>query len=162
MSITGPAPKQGAQRRNKDTFDKTFVEWDGEVRGPELPDGFDWHERTVAWYEKWRRSPQALVMTETDWELMLETALLHSRFWGAPARMSPAQITALAGEIKRRVSAYGATFEDRLKLRIVISTPLSEQDDERDIKNAAYKAINYAERLLNASATVISEAPEEE
>lgn len=160
MPMTGPAPKDDPVRRNSPTFDKTYVEWDDVVRGPDLPEDIDWHPRTKEWWEKWRRSPQALVMLDSDWEMMLETALLHTRLWYG--KMSSAQLVAVAGEVRRRVAALGSTFEDRLKLRIVIQTDADEQNEDKKIEDAAEQAVNYMERLLNATASVRSEAKEPE
>ena len=57
----------------------------------------------------WGESAQAAHFTATDWEFLLETALLHARFWGGEA--------SLAGELRLRVAKFGATPEDRQRLR---------------------------------------------
>lgn len=85
---------------------------DSEVRGPELPDEFAWSTRTRNWWETWRRSPQAQSMTPTDWEFMLETAALHHEFWEGN--------TGIAAELRLRVAKFGATMEDRMRLRLQI------------------------------------------
>lgn len=41
---------------------------------------------------------------------LLEAAFLHAKFWEGDLR--------LAGELRARVAKFGATVEDRLKLRI--------------------------------------------
>lgn len=43
----------------------------------------EWPDRTVEWWEAWKDSPQAESFTVTDWEWMLDTALVHADVWGA-------------------------------------------------------------------------------
>jgi hypothetical protein len=94
---------------------------DGQVRGPELP-AFAWHERTVAWYETWRRSPMAATFIDADWDFLIDTAMLHTEMWnGSPG---------LAAEIRLRVGKLAGTPEDRLRLRIEVDTE-AEQAPKR-------------------------------
>lgn len=88
---------------------------DDSVRGPELPPEFAWCSRTREWWETWRHSPQAQVMTDTDWESMLETAALHHVFWEGD--------TSVAAELRLRVAKFGATLEDRMRLKLQIDAP---------------------------------------
>ena len=89
MAGRGPAPKPDGERRrrNKPAVPSTVLSVDDEVRGPELPGGFDWPGPTREWWETWRSSPQASAFTETDWGFLLDTALLayyllhHTLFW---------------------------------------------------------------------------------
>lgn len=147
---TPPKDEEARQRRNAPTFDKIQVRWDGETRGPSLPRGIVWGQRTKDWWKTWRQSPQAMVMHDTDWETMLEAALLHNRFWD-PECPDTAR-NAIAAELRRRVAAFGATFEDRLKLRMSVNTPQSEQATEAAIQETAKATVNYMERLTKAAA----------
>jgi len=115
MAGRGPAPKDPAKRRrrNADPVPETVVAADGELHGPDLPEGTEWHERTRAWWETWRRSPQAQAMEDTDWSFLLDTALMHHAMW------SRGQWT-LAAEVRLRVAKFGATPEDRARLRMQI------------------------------------------
>jgi len=98
-----------------------------------------------------------MVMTETDWEYMLETALLHNMLWnpvpqnpattGGRARNGAVSATQLAAEIRQRVQKFGATFEDRLKLRMSIQTPQSEQEFNEEVADLA-ATIDYTS-LIN-------------
>lgn len=97
------------------------VEGDGELRGPLLPEGVlpddeDWHPRTRQWWETWRRSAQAQVFIETDWDFLLDTALLHHVMW-TKGRWE------FASEVRLRAAKYGATPEDRMRLKLKIETP---------------------------------------
>jgi hypothetical protein len=117
MAGRGPAPKVEGERRrrNKTASGSTSVVADGEVRGPELPAGYDWPQPTRAWWETWRSSPQATTFTDTDWGFLMDTALLHSELWAGNA--------ACASELRLRVAKFGATPEDRARLRMSIETP---------------------------------------
>ena len=116
MAGRGPAPKDPSERarRNADPAPSVYVESDGRAHGPDLPDG-DWPSLTVAWWRTWQRAPQASTFTETDWQFLLETALLHAAFVGGA--------TQLAAELRLRVAKFGATPEDRLRLRMAVGKP---------------------------------------
>lgn len=160
MAGRGPAPKEDPIRRNKPTIPKDEITPDTVVRGFPLPvftvqnqygeeEIFQWHSRTQEWWEKTRRSPQAKVMAESDWEAMVETAMIHTRFYNGG--LKPTEFTNLAAELRRRMAAHGATYEDRLRLRMVIDTAQTEIEQEAEIKEAAKKAVNYLERLTKAA-----------
>lgn len=121
MAGRGPAPKA---HRTRDTDDKrrqaeqhTLTD-DGELRGPELPD-LDWPERTRAWWDGMRRSPLAKTFSGTDWDFLLDTAVLHAEFWDGNL--------SVAAELRLRVSKFGVTPEDRARLRLQIEEPAPAQ-----------------------------------
>jgi len=125
MAGRGPAPKAERSRPN-DTARRqsefTKVADDGQVRGPELPD-FAWHERTVAWYETWRRSPMAATFIDADWDFLIDTAMLHTEMWnGSPG---------LAAEIRLRVGKLAGTPEDRMRLRLEVEKEATEAKQPR-------------------------------
>ena len=129
MAGRGPAPKAERSRPN-DTARRqaefTKVADDGQVRGPDLPD-FAWHDRTVAWYETWRRSPMAQTFIDADWDFLIDTAMLHSEMWnGSPG---------LAAEIRLRVGKLAGTPEDRLRLRMQVDTEVKEAAAPRPMNN---------------------------
>lgn len=120
MAGRGPAPKDPAtrRRRNVDPIPRVEVEQDDELRGPELPadalpKGEEWHPRTVAWWDTWRRSAQAQTFLRTDWDFLLDTALMHHTMWSR-GRWE------FAGELRLRVAKFGATPEDRARLRLQV------------------------------------------
>lgn len=118
MAGRGPAPKDPSERvrRNADPVAEVFVEADGILHGPELPyvdDG--WPAATREWWLTWRRSPQAQAFTDTDWSFLVDTALLHAEFWRGKSALAP--------ELRLRVAKFGATVEDRARLRIGIGQP---------------------------------------
>ena len=111
-----PKPTAERRRRNTDAIPGTRVADDGLIRGPELPDGVDWHPQTVAWWQTWRRSPLAQAWFATDWDFLLDTAMLHSRMWSTGS-------LGLAAEVRLRVAKLGATTEDRARLRLSVQAP---------------------------------------
>lgn len=120
MAGRGRAPGSGAkpddERRRRNAPEKlTVVTADGKQHGKELPDTFDWPPATLAWWETWRTSAQASRFTETDWSFLLDTAVLHAEFWLGNR--------ALAGELRLRAAKFGATPEDRARLKIEIGDP---------------------------------------
>jgi len=121
MAGRGPAPKAQKRRRNVDPVPTTKVVRDGRTRGPALPvgvlpDGEDWHQRTKDWWASWRKSPQASTFQSTDWDFLLDTALMHHTMWSR-GRWE------FASEVRLRVAKFGATVEDRARLRLEVETP---------------------------------------
>lgn len=117
----GPPPAGTKRRRNSDPVEKRTVTVDGELRGPDLPldvlpDGDVWHARTQAWWLTWRRSAQAQEFTDTDWDFLLDTALMHHVMW-AKMRWE------FAAELRLRAAKFGATPEDRMRLRLTVQLP---------------------------------------
>lgn len=118
MAGRGPAPSGTRSRENdqrRDDAALTIVEVDDEVRGPELPDSFEWPAQTVTWWDTWRRSAQASTFTDTDWSFLVDTAVMHAEFWLGNR--------ALAAELRLRVAKFGATPEDRMRLRLSVGEP---------------------------------------
>lgn len=140
MAGRGPAPKPAARRvrRNADPAPLKAMQL---VRAPapELPSlGVDkdgdpqlWHPRTVDWWSMWAGSELAKDFTATDWSFLLDTALMHHAMW------SKGQWT-LAAEVRLRVAKFGATPEDRARLRIVFADA-DEKDEKRSDRAPARK-----------------------
>lgn len=125
MPGRGPAPTGKAIRRNKQPA-STLIKSTGKRMGFKLPEGMlfdkdgdeeDWHPATEAWWEAWRKSPQAShMLSEPDWFFMLDTALIHHNMW-KNGRWE------FASEVRLRVSKFGSTPEDRMRLRQEIEVP---------------------------------------
>lgn len=128
MAGRGPAPKDPAKRRRRNASEpETVIVPDDELRGPELPDGVlgvnedtgeivEWHPRTVAWWNSWRSSPQAQTFVDTDWDFLIDTALMHHTMW-AKGRWE------FASEVRLRAAKFGATPEDRARLKLKVDEP---------------------------------------
>ncbi|WP_282203881.1 phage terminase small subunit [Kitasatospora fiedleri] len=106
------------------------LESDDELRGPELPEGVlgldedsgltvDWHPMTKLWWESWRTSAQAQTFTATDWLFLIDTALMHHTMW-ARGRWE------FASEVRLRAAKFGATPEDRMRLKLQVDGPNSK------------------------------------
>lgn len=138
MAGRGPAPKQPGTRarRNKSGADMRLVEFTPTAQ-PDLPtvqiteDGelveFRWPAITQAWWKMWAESPLAAEFTDSDWSFLLDTAMLHAQFWRGNSSM--------AGELRLRVAKFGATPEDRLRLKIQF-----EVADEAETKGTQRRA----------------------
>lgn len=123
MAGRGPAPKPSDKRarRNADPVGTRTLSL-VRASAPQLPDGFTWHSQTEAWWASWAGSPLALDFTELDWSYLLDTAILHSAMWSGDS--------GVAAELRLRVAKFGATPEDRARLRIVFADA-DEKDGRR-------------------------------
>jgi hypothetical protein len=92
----------------------------------------------------WAESPLSATFGQTDWDFLLDTAILHASYWSGDM--------GAAAELRIRVAKFGATPEDRARLRIQFA-----EADERDTRNAgkAHKADdgprNARERYANVT-----------
>lgn len=121
MAGPGRVPKENLSREadtKRRDADITKVSADGILRGSPLPKDITWHPRTKAWWHSFRTSPLAQGFTESDWDFLLDTALLHTAMWEGA--------TNLAAEIRLRVSAFGSTPEARLRLKLKITDDAAE------------------------------------
>lgn len=131
MAGRGPRPKEPGTRAGHSKDPTLRVIQAEPTPQPELPslevekDGelveFVWPARTVEWWAMWGSSPLATEFTATDWSELMDTAMLHARFWRGDTRLAP--------ELRLRVAKFGATPEDRARLRITFA-----QADEADQK----------------------------
>lgn len=141
MAGRGPTPKDPDQRRRRNSTESlTVVTADGSQHGKPLPDTFDWPPSTLAWWETWRTCAQASKFTETDWSFLLDTAVLHAEFWLGNR--------ALAGELRLRAAKFGATPEDRARLKIAVGDPDTPSVSPARLQTKASKSRRT--RLLRA------------
>ncbi len=120
MAGRGPAPK-GRRARDRDTPEIASLEVTDTLSGsplPEgvLPDGEAWHPQTVRWWDSLRRFPLLKDEPEIGWQFLIDTALMHHVMW-TKGRWE------FASELRLRVAKYGATPEDRMRLKIKIEVP---------------------------------------
>ncbi|MFD6364363.1 hypothetical protein ACFWFX_31660 [Streptomyces roseolus] len=129
MAGRGPAPKDPSKRRRRNVAEpETVLHPDDELRGPELPEGVlgddadgtpnEWHPMTQLWWDSWRTSAQAQTFTATDWLFLIDTALMHHTMW-AKGRWE------FASEVRLRAAKFGATPEDRARLKLKVDDPTS-------------------------------------
>lgn len=128
MAGVGPAPKPDDQRARGSRSDKAALPLRLVVveptQQPELPEfdiqitrdaelvaqRFVWPERTRQWWKMWGESKLSASFTDNDWSELLDTAFLHAKFWTGH--------TGVANELRLRAAKFGATPEDRARLRI--------------------------------------------
>lgn len=128
MAGVGAPPKDPSKRarRNADpvpTTKLTFEPADQPRLPAKTPEGLAWPARTKAWWKMWGESPQAKarLFSASDWSELLDTAAIHALFWRGDVKV--------AAELRLRVAKFGATMEDRARLRIQFA-----QADEADAK----------------------------
>lgn len=137
MAGIGPAPKDPRRRAGHSPTDPIplRVIKSEPVKQPKLPmnlyfynpvtekkERFTWPAQTKAWWKMWAESPLSADFTSTDWSELLDTAFLHARFWRGDIKV--------AAELRLRVAKFGATPEDRARLRITFAAA-DEKDDQR-------------------------------
>jgi hypothetical protein len=120
------------------------------MRGPELPDDVDWHSRTRAWWTTWRLSALTETFGATDWDYLLDTALLHTEFWNGNSKA--------AAEIRQRVGNFGATPNDRLRLYLDVTSPdsINEGAVTKTTVAKKTKAVDRKKRLLKVVPDIAS------
>lgn len=163
MAGRGPAPKDPNKRvrRNGEptalrvihaepTPQPALPEFDLqiEVDGELISQTFAWPERTREWWRMWSESPLTDDYTQTDWDFLLDTALLHAKFWQGETKH--------AAEMRLRVAKFGATPEDRARLRIQFA-----QADEAEEKRGRGPAPSSRTRRGPLKAVDKSESPAE-
>lgn len=154
--MPGPPPNPPSSRSRKSNANKAQAQLKvlefKPTKQPELPtvmvekDGdlveFTWPAATVSWWAMWRDSALAAEFTSNDWSELLDTALLHARFWRGNM--------GLAAELRRRVAAFGATPADRARLRITFAQ--ADITEGTADKAAAAKASSSRERYARPTA----------
>lgn len=53
---------------------------------------------TMEWWETWRGHPMANTWGATDWDFLIDTALLHAALWSGDVRQ--------AAELRRRTAKF--------------------------------------------------------
>lgn len=131
MPGRGPAPKDPDRRARGKRGDDVRVLPLQTSKQPELPKrmpgGDPWPARTRTWWRMWAKSALAADFTANDWSELLDTAVLHGRYWSGDV--------GVAAELRLRVAKFGATPEDRARLRIQFAAA-AEADEKRTRRSA--------------------------
>lgn len=135
MAGRGPRPKDPDRRVRYDSGHAapTHLDW-SPVAQPPLPDTQEWPAETVRWWANWRDSPLSSLFGITDWDFLLDTALLHAALWSGTLSALP--------ELRLRVAKFGATPEDRARLRIEFAD--ADEADEKRRRPSAGQSSRYA------------------
>lgn len=122
-----------------------------EVLGPDgqmVQKRFRWPKLTQRWWKEWAESPLSNDFTETDWSYLMDTALLHAQYWLGNMKVAP--------ELRLRVAKFGATPEDKARLRIVFAFADDAENPDRDSapgnQEAGSARSRARERVLRAVA----------
>lgn len=91
---------------------------------PDLPTGVEWHPQTMKWWKMWADSPLSTNFTANDWSELIDTALIHTKYWEGDMRS--------ATELRLRAAKFGATPEDRARLRIQFATAEEIEQKSKD------------------------------
>lgn len=150
MAGRGPAPKprDSRARRNKDSVALKVIEFTNTaITQPQLPDFvtrinpetgvyedeiIGWPQQTRDWWDMWAKHPVAGDFTESDWQFLLDTAIIHRAFW--LGNMSA------AAELRIRVAKFGATPEDRQRLRIQFAVAEEAEAENKDAERASARS----------------------
>lgn len=128
MGSRGPTPKSNSVRRNKHEY---ATEISAEAQpGRELPKYLPVSTNAAKHFWKvWSESPQSTTWLETDWLELESTTLLVDELYKGD--------TKVAGEIRQRVAKWGATNEDRARLRMKLEEKSEEapQPTEKELTN---------------------------
>ncbi|WP_433038614.1 hypothetical protein [Actinomycetospora sp. CA-053990] len=94
---------------------------DGELHGPELPmgvlpNGGDWHPQTRDLWDALRRNPLLAGEPDLGWQFLIDTMLMHHTMWTKDK-------WEFAAEVRLRVAKFGATPEDRMRLKMKVEKP---------------------------------------
>ena len=123
MAGRGPAPKHPSMRGGHRAAEPMTVIDFRPAPQPDLPEGVDWPEPTLAWWAAWGRSPLAEHFMEVDWQYLADTALCHAEVWGSGN-------LGMLPELRIRVQQFGVTSMARAQLRIEFADA-DEKDSRR-------------------------------
>lgn len=124
MPGKGPVPKDASTRARRNKPGQMTVLVAVATDQPELPtryvsrddedgtyrDVIDWPVATVLWWNAWAESPLSNGFTSMDWEELKLAALAHAAVQEGDLKMLP--------ELRLRTAKFGATPEDRARLKI--------------------------------------------
>lgn len=134
MAGRGAAPKAAGQQANsaaaKREKNKIRTVTDEPCEAPDfpefMPDGSEWPDHTIFWWDSWSQNPLTSDYRMSDWLDLLDCASIHGRLWQGDYKA--------AAELRLRMARHGATREDRARLRIVFATA---DETERKAKAGA-------------------------
>lgn len=146
MPQTGPVPKLNRTRADKTKVNDRMA-WDGAIRGFDLPDDAlqgdeTWHPMVVLWWEAFRRSPQArLLSSDLQWFTLVGAMRNYQDLWTGQARGR----TLRAAEFRQTMTQYLISPGDARRSGIEFVLP---DDDENPEKQSTGKGevTNLADR----------------
>ncbi len=119
MAGRGPAPKGHNSRKRDEPVLRDVVN-DGTTYGMPLPNpdgilpsGEEWHIQTLRFWDALRHSPLMKDEDDLSWSFLIDTALMHHTMW-TKGRWD------FAAELRLRLSKFGVTPDDRMRLKIKV------------------------------------------
>jgi hypothetical protein len=145
MAGRGAAPSGKRSRKRDEPVLTEYVET-GKLHGPDLPQGVlpngqNWHPQTIKFWDALRRSPLTEHEDDLSWSWLLDTALMHNEMW-AKGRWD------FAAELRLRTAKYGATPEDKMRLRVKVVVPDDEPEPTVDDEEAGVVDITSRRKRL--------------
>lgn len=124
MAGRGPVPKAERVRRRDSPESRAVAESPAprstgvrrRLPNDLLPDGELWHPATLRWWNTWSKSLLTADLLDVDWCELEACAVLHHEY------MRKRTFT-LASELRIRMAKFGATPEDRMRLKITVAEP---------------------------------------
>ncbi|MEU1353874.1 hypothetical protein ABZ410_08210 [Streptomyces cinnamoneus] len=141
----GPAPKPGAIRRNVTHALGAHSLADEPGEGRALPKSLGIQTAGARrFWKTWASAPQTQHWAETDWAELEITVKLVDTFYLGDAK--------LAGEIRQRVGRWGATTEDRARLRMSFDQQaLEEREEIKEPPSGGVTSIDRYRQAFTAS-----------
>lgn len=136
MAGRGPQPKDPSKRARRNKAPELKIIPAVASAQPSLPviehvtvdengtkhkERFHWPAITRRWWKMWAESPLSVDYTDVDWAFLLDTAYIHALYWKGDVKQ--------AAELRLRVAKFGATPEDRARLRIQFAVADAVEDD---------------------------------
>lgn len=129
MAQFGPVPKPNTSRA-RDSKVTERMSWDGVVRGFPLPqealaDDEVWHPMVEAWWEAFRKSPQAqFLSSDLQWLTLLGAMRTYQDLWTGQARGR----TLKSAEFRQILTQYLVTPGDARRNGIEFVMPEPDED----------------------------------
>jgi len=118
--------------------------------GVEHKKRFHWPKITRRWWKMWAESPLSTDYTDVDWAFLMDTAYIHALYWKGDVKQ--------AAELRLRVAKFGATPEDRARLRIQFAVADAVEDDQGVASQVAIGVPSSSrERSRSSSLRVVGE-----
>lgn len=152
MSLTGLNTRGHQQRKSyKRTPEDAWIiekRVTRELLGPSLPnlDGVSWHVQTREWYNAVRRSDIASVYTESEWQSLIDAALLKNAIISGVGRngkvIGHRDFQGYQAELRQQMNGLLLTPESRKRNKVIFVGP-----EPKEPAGPASSSVNYRQRL---------------
>lgn len=118
---------------------------DRKALGPSLPnlDVVVWHSETKKWYDAIRKSDIAQVLTDYQWQSLLDAALLKNAIVSGIGRngkpLGHRDFQGYQSELRQQLNALGLTPESQKRLKIVFVDPAPQEQAKKNQPSVDYR-----------------------